>query len=72
MNYTVLFCLDDQQGRERVWNALNAQILDLFNEYGVQIMSPNYEADPSDVKIVPKKDWFAAPARPDPTEKKQA
>ena len=64
MNYTVLFCLDDQQGRERVWNALNAQILDLFNEYGVPIVTPNYEADPPEPKVVAKADWYAAPARP--------
>jgi hypothetical protein len=32
----------------------------------VQIMSPNYEADPADKKFVPKEQWFQAPARPAP------
>jgi hypothetical protein len=30
----------------------------------VQIMSPNYEADPADKKFVPKEQWFPAPAQP--------
>jgi hypothetical protein len=29
-------------------------------------MSPNYVLDPAAPKVVAKKDWFAAPARPDP------
>jgi len=41
---------------------LHANIQDAFNEYGVQIMSPNYEADPNGPKIVPRDQWFAAPA----------
>ena len=43
-------------------DALHANIQDAFNEYGVQIMSPNYEADPSEPKVVPKDKWDAAPA----------
>jgi small-conductance mechanosensitive channel len=42
---------------------LNRNVLDAFNEYGVQIMTPAYEGDPEASKIVPKSDWFAAPAR---------
>ena len=45
-------------------DALHANILDAFNEYGVQIMSPNYEADPEARKIVPVDQWYAAPAGP--------
>jgi small-conductance mechanosensitive channel len=41
---------------------LHRQILDVFNEYGVQIMTPAYERDPPDLKIVHEKDWYAAPA----------
>jgi hypothetical protein len=44
---------------------LHAQIQDLFNEYGVQIMSPNYLADPAAPKVVARKDWYTAPARVD-------
>jgi hypothetical protein len=46
-------------------NLLHANILDLFNEYGVQIMTPSYEGDPDVPKVVAKKDWYAAPARPE-------
>ncbi len=41
---------------------LHRNIQDVFNEYGVQIMSPAYESDPQTLKIVPPKDWYAAPA----------
>jgi hypothetical protein len=41
--------------------ALHANIQDLFNEHGVQIMSPNYVFDPAAPKLVPKDKWFAAP-----------
>jgi hypothetical protein len=65
VGYTLLFCLEEQQIRNRALSALNAQILDLFNEYGVQLVTPNYEADPAEPKVVAKEDWFAAPAKPD-------
>ena len=42
--------------------ALHANIQDVFNEFGVQIMSPNYENDPLEKVWVPKEQWFAAPA----------
>ncbi|HEX7284757.1 MAG TPA: mechanosensitive ion channel domain-containing protein [Candidatus Angelobacter sp.] len=42
-------------------------ILDQFNEYGVQIMTPAYERDPQESKIVPREQWYAAPARDDRT-----
>ncbi|MCP8466350.1 mechanosensitive ion channel family protein [Pseudomonas sp. ZM23] len=44
---------------------LHANIQDVFNEYGVQIMSPHYLGDPSQPKWVPKDQWHAAPARPE-------
>ncbi len=49
--------------RAEVISHLHANVQDVFNEHGVQIMSPNYEADPETPKIVPKDRWFAAPAR---------
>ena len=39
-----------------------ANILDVFNEYGVQIMTPAYEGDPPEPKLVRREDWYAAPA----------
>jgi hypothetical protein len=37
-------------------------VLDAFNEFGVQIMTPAYEGDPEGRKVVPKHHWFAEPA----------
>jgi small-conductance mechanosensitive channel len=62
VKYTLLVCPERPEVRPRVMNVLHEHILDLFNEYGVQIMSPNYEADPEGQKIVPKERWHAAPA----------
>jgi small-conductance mechanosensitive channel len=51
----------------RLYAELHRNILDLFNEHGVQIMTPAYEGDPAVPKVVPRKDWYAAPAPvPDP------
>jgi len=48
--------------RAEVISALNGNILDVFNEHGVQIMSPHYFADPAEEKVVPKSRWFPPPA----------
>ncbi|MFI8558546.1 mechanosensitive ion channel family protein [Pseudomonas putida] len=50
--------------RAELLSLLHANIQDVFNEYGVQIMSPHYLADPPQEKWVPRERWFAAPARP--------
>jgi small-conductance mechanosensitive channel len=49
--------------RAELLSALHANIQDLFNEYGVQIMSPHYFKDPETPKTVPKSHWFAPPAK---------
>ena len=46
-----------------VYTDLHRHILDVFNEYGVQIMTPAYEGDPEIPKVVPKDQWYLAPAR---------
>jgi small-conductance mechanosensitive channel len=65
VQYTLLVCVEEPNLRATVLDTLHANILDAFNEYGVQIMSPNYEADPSGPKVVTKNDWYAAPAAVD-------
>ena len=62
VKYTLFVCLQSQAARLVVMDALHANIQDLFNEHGVQIMSPNYVFDPSSPKIVDRTNWFAAPA----------
>jgi small-conductance mechanosensitive channel len=48
----------------RLYTALHCGILDVFNEHGVQIMTPAYEGDPAEPKLVPKEKWFESPAIP--------
>ncbi len=47
-----------------LYTRLHQNILDVFNEYGVQIMTPAYEGDPEQPKVVAKEEWWSAPARP--------
>ena len=52
--------------RALLLSALHANIQDVFNAYGVQIMSPQYFEDPKEPKIVPPAKWYPAPAvKPD-------
>jgi small-conductance mechanosensitive channel len=50
--------------RVEVLSKLHENIQDVFNEYGVQIMSPHYMMDPKEPLVVPKEQWHAAPAKP--------
>jgi small-conductance mechanosensitive channel len=50
--------------RAEVLSVLHANVQDVFNEHGVQIMSPHYLGDPANEKIVPKAKWYAPPAAP--------
>jgi small-conductance mechanosensitive channel len=63
VQYTLLVALERPDRRGPILNTLHANIQDAFNEHGVQIMSPNYEADPAAPKIVPRGRWFDAPSR---------
>ena len=53
----------DPLERAQVVSALNASIQDLFNEHGVQIMSPHYLGDPQAPKVVARERWYAPPAK---------
>jgi small-conductance mechanosensitive channel len=46
----------------RIYSALHGNILDVFNEHRVQIMTPAYEGDPAEPKVVPRERWHLAPA----------
>jgi small-conductance mechanosensitive channel len=48
--------------RALILSTLHGHIQDVFNEYGVQIMSPHYISDPSAPKTVPPEGWYAPPA----------
>jgi small-conductance mechanosensitive channel len=62
VEYTLLVTVPDPSQKYVALSELNAHIQDVFNEHGVQIMSPNYEADPEAPKIVPREKWFEPPA----------
>ncbi len=61
VEYTLLATIERPDTRRRVLSKLHANIQDAFNEYGVQIMSPNYEADREHPTWVPRERWNAAP-----------
>jgi hypothetical protein len=55
-------CPENPAGRDPVLDELHGHIQDAFNEHGVQIMSPNYDADPKGPKVVPPERWYEVPA----------
>lgn len=57
-----VYC-DAPQAMNRLYSELHRSILDVFNSYGVQIMTPAYEGDPDRPKVVPRELWYAAPAK---------
>jgi len=64
IDYEINAYCDNPQQLLALYSALHANILDVFNEYGVQIMTPAYEGDPEQPKLVAPEQRFAAPARP--------
>ena len=65
VNYELNAYCGDARDMMPLYTALHRNILDVFNEYGVQIMTPAYEGDPEQPKLVPKEQWYAAPAARD-------
>ncbi|MEO3989635.1 mechanosensitive ion channel family protein [Pseudocitrobacter cyperus] len=45
-------------------NALHSHIQDVFNEFNVQIMSPNFVMQPEGAVMVAKENWYTPPAAP--------
>ena len=63
VNYE-LACRSRTQRSRRRATALAKNVLDVFNEHGVQIMTPAYEGDPAEPKLVKPEDWYLPPAQP--------
>ncbi|WP_372013601.1 mechanosensitive ion channel family protein [Pseudoxanthomonas sp. 10H] len=61
VDYRLRVRVADVLRRAFVLSELHAQIQDAFNAEGVQIMSPNYEADPEQPKLVPREHWERLP-----------
>jgi small-conductance mechanosensitive channel len=64
VTYEINVYCDNPRAIAQIYTALHRNILDVFNEHGVQIMTPAYEGDPELPKVVPKDRWFDAPAKP--------
>jgi small-conductance mechanosensitive channel len=60
-----VYC-DQPSEMYRLYTELHRSVLDAFNEYGVQIMTPAYIADPAEPKVVRPEQWFAKPAEAAP------
>jgi small-conductance mechanosensitive channel len=68
VNYELnVYCENPRQMLE-LYAELHRNVLDQFNEYGVQIMTPEYQRDPPEPKIVPRDQWYAAPAAMEPAD----
>jgi small-conductance mechanosensitive channel len=68
VTYEINAYCDNAQAMNALYSGLHRNILDVFNEYGVQIMTPAYEGDPPQAKVVPKDRWFTQPAAPQSSE----
>ncbi len=66
--YRLMAVIDEPATRGKVLSTLHANIQDLFNEYGVQIMSPHYRADPPEPLLVPPDRRSPPPAVPESTK----
>jgi small-conductance mechanosensitive channel len=69
VEYTLVARLEVPQSRAVVLSGLHANIQDIFNVHGVQIMSPHYEGDPDGKVWVPAEKWYEAPAHREPGAK---
>jgi small-conductance mechanosensitive channel len=64
VTYQLNAATDNPNNMHFTYSELHANIQDTFNEYGVQIMSPNYMFDRSVKTYVPREQWYAPPAQP--------
>ena len=62
VNYEINAYCHDAARFVAIKSELHRHIQDVFNEYGVQIMSPAYESDPETLKVVPPENWYPEPA----------
>lgn len=62
--YELQVCLLDGQSLAEARNELYSHIQDVFNEFNVQIMSPNFVMQPEGSVMVAKENWYPAPAVP--------
>jgi len=66
VHYELNVYCDDAQAMLQLYIELHKHVLDMFNEYGVTIMTPAYRADPPTPKLVARQDCYATPATSEP------
>jgi len=64
--YTLIVRLVDQKLRIETLSNLHSNIQDVFNESGVQIMSPHYMVQPERSVVIPRSKWHESPSTPAP------
>jgi small-conductance mechanosensitive channel len=57
INYEINAYSHEVNNYNQLYSRLHQNILDVFNENNVQIMTPAYEGDPEIPKVVPKDQW---------------
>ena len=62
VNYELNAYCGDASQMVKLYTEMHRKIQDVFNENGVQIMSPAYKEDPAEPKVVPKERWYTPPA----------
>ena len=62
VNYEINAYCGDATQMMKLYSEMHQNIQDVFNENGVQIMSPAYRGDPAEPKIVPQEQWYTSPA----------
>ena len=62
VNYELNAYCGDASQMMKLYTEMHRNIQDVFNENGVQIMSPAYKEDPAEPKVVPKERWYTSPA----------
>jgi len=65
VEYTLIVRLVNPHLRVETLSELYGNVLDVFNEYGVQIMSPHFMMQPETSIVVPRSKWHEPPAAPD-------
>ncbi len=63
VEYTLMMTIERAEERYYILSELHGHIQDVFNEYGVQIMSPNFVMQPDHPVVVPAEEWFREPSR---------
>ncbi len=61
VEYTVNAYIEHCEARLEVLSNLHANIQDAFNEAGIQIMTPAFESQPSQLLVVPRSRWDSQP-----------